>query len=69
MGELRRKWIGTRKTAKRVVFLSFFLIINNPSFAKSLPKGLIMLFKPSTLSITLIPNPITPQTVRNVIMP
>ena len=48
--------MGTRKTAKGVDLLSFLLVINNPSFAKSLLEGLTMLFKPPILSTTSSPT-------------
>jgi hypothetical protein len=49
---LRRKWMGTRKMAKEAILLSFLLGTNNLLSIKSSLKGLVMLFRPPTLSTT-----------------
>jgi hypothetical protein len=43
--ESRKKWIQIRKTIREVALLSFYLMINNPFFAKLLLQSLIMLFR------------------------
>jgi hypothetical protein len=48
--------MGTRKMAKGAIFLSFPLVTNNLLSIKSPLKGLIMLFKPPTLSTTPYPT-------------
>jgi hypothetical protein len=51
--ESRKKWIQTRKTIRNVTLPSFYLVINNPFFAKLLLQSLIMLFR---LPISSIPS-------------
>ena len=45
MVESGKKWTQTRKTIREVALPSFYLVINNPFFAKSLLESLTMLFK------------------------
>ena len=53
--------------AKEAILLSFFLGTNNLLSIKSSLKGLVMLFRPPTLSTTPMHNPVTPKAVRNVL--
>jgi hypothetical protein len=53
--------MGTKKMAKEAIFLSFLLATNNLLSIKSLLKGLIMLFRPPTLSTTPCPTLLHPK--------
>ena len=52
MGELRKRWMETKKTARGNVLLSFLQVISDQLFVKSLMGDLIMLWEPPISSTT-----------------